>query len=277
LLIVKSGIAATAAWMLAEVVLQAPSATFAPFSALLMVQVTVAQSVDQSLRYGAAVVGGVLLAGLVTPLLGPGVTTFAVLMLMALLIGRWHKLGSQGSQVAVAALFAYASFVQSGGGSSSILQVASIGGLVIMGCVVGVLTNLVVVPPVRYRSAQYAVAALSRSLRDLLTDIDDGVRQGVPDKQTAESWLHRADQLGDTVAQARSSVEHAADSMRLNPRRLLMRGTRSFTGYRVIVDGLERASEQVRSLARGLQYMTVSDQHLDEEHDTTHSCATTPP
>ncbi len=37
--------------------------------------------------------------------------TFAALVLLALFIGRWQRLGNQGPQVAVAALFAYQSMI----------------------------------------------------------------------------------------------------------------------------------------------------------------------
>lgn len=267
LLILKSGIAATAAWLLAHVVLQAPSATFAPFSALLMVQVTIAQSLDQSVRYALAVVAGVVVAGLLAPLLGPTLVTFAVLMLIALVIGRWRRLGSQGSQVAVAALFAYASFVQSSSGPSSVMQMVSIAGLVVLGCVVGVLTNLVIVPPMRYRSAEYAVGGLSQSLCDLFSDISRGLRDGMPDRDAAEAWMHRARQFPDCVEQTRSSVEHAAESMRFNPRRLLMRGTSSFDGHRAIVNALGRASEQTRSMTQGLYQAADSAEAYREIHE----------
>jgi hypothetical protein len=93
LTILKSVIAATAAWLLANDLLGAPSATFAPFTALLMVQATISQSLDQSARYAAAMVFGVVLAGLVTPTFGAAAWTFAGLILIALIFGRWRKLG----------------------------------------------------------------------------------------------------------------------------------------------------------------------------------------
>lgn len=72
-----------------------------------MVQATISQSLDQSARYAGAMVFGVVLAGLLTPLLGAAIVTFSILMLVALILGRWRKLGKQGPQVGVAALFAY--------------------------------------------------------------------------------------------------------------------------------------------------------------------------
>ncbi|MGW0891564.1 FUSC family protein [Saccharopolyspora sp. NPDC002578] len=267
LLILKSVIAATAGWVIANDLLGAPSATFAPFTALLMVQATLSQSLDQAARYAAAMVAGVVLAGFLTPLLGAATVTFAMLIMIALLLGRWRKLGQQGPQVGVAALFAYSSFTQSGGSPASFLQLASIAGLVLLGCALGIITNLLIVPPLRYRSAEYGLNSLARSMRDLLTDVAQGIEEGVPKRNHAEAWQHRANQFPDTVAQARSAVEHAAETMRFNPRRLLLRNSTSFEGHRTIINALERATEQLRSATRGLTYTTSTDHPREVEHD----------
>ncbi len=264
--IVKSVFAAAVAWLIANNLLHAPSATFAPFTALLMVQATVSQSLDQSARYAAAMVAGVVLAGVLTPTLGAAMWTFAVLILVALVFGRWRKLGQQGPQVGVAALFAYSSFTQSPGLSSSYLQLASIAGLVLLGCSLGVLTNLVIVPPLRYRSAEHGISSLARSLCDLLTDVSDGLREGVPDPDSAQAWHHRADRLPESVAQARSTVEHAAETMRFNPRRLFLRRSTSFAGHRTTVNALERAGEQLRSGLRGVNNAVTTDHPRNREH-----------
>lgn len=267
LLIVKSVVAATAAWVLANNLMGAPSATFAPFTALLMVQATISQSLDQSARYAGAMVFGVVLAGLLTPLLGGTTVTFAVLILVALVLGRWRKLGHQGPQVGVAALFAYSSFTQAGGSPSSYLQLASIAGLVVLGCTLGVVTNLVIAPPMRYRSAQYGISALSHSLCDLLTDVAGGVSEGVPNQDDADAWLHRANQFPDEVAQARSAVEHAAETRRFNPRRLFLRHSASFEGHRAIINALERGTEQLRSATRGITYASSADASQQDTHE----------
>lgn len=269
LTIVKSVLAATAAWLIANDALGAPSATFAPFTALLMVQATISQSLDQAVRYAAAMVFGVVLTGVVIPSVGAAAWTFAGLILIALVFGRWRKLGQQGPQVGVAALFAYSTFSQSGGSTTSYLQLASIAGLVVLGCALGVLTNLVIVPPMRYRSAEYGINALARSLHDLLTDLSEGLRDGVPDRDQAEAWQHRADQLPNTVSQARATVEHAAETMRFNPRRLFLRGSSSFAGHRTIVNALEHASEQLRSATQVLTHAANTDgaQNQAQHHE----------
>lgn len=268
LLIAKSAVAATIAWLIADSVLHAPSPTFAPFSALLMVQVTIAQSLYQSLRHATAVVLGVALTGAAFWLLGVTIWTFVVLLLIALAIGRWPRLGSQGSQVAVAALFAYAAMATASSPPESYIQLFSIAGLVVMGSTIGVLTNVLVVPPLRYRSAHYAVGTLSQSLSTLLSDIRDGLLDGVPDPDDSDEWRRRACRLPGSVAQARSTVEHTAEAMRFNPRKLIMRDDDTFDGYRAIINALQRASEQLTSITTGLCYAAEQDDTAATEQVT---------
>lgn len=267
LLIVKSVIAATVAWVLANDLLGASSATFAPFTALLMVQATISQSLDQSARYAGAMVFGVVLAGLLTPLLGAATVTFSILMLVALVLGRWRKLGKQGPQVGVAALFAYSSFTHSGAPATSFLQLVSIAGLVLLGCALGVVTNVAIAPPMRYRSAQHGISALAHSVCDLLTDAANSIAKGVPDQDEADALLHRANQFPDLVSQTRSAVEQAAEARRFNPRRLFLRRTASFEGHRAIIDALERATDQVRSATRGLTYASSLSDAQQRAHE----------
>jgi Aromatic acid exporter family member 1 len=275
LLIVKSALAATIAWVLADVVLAAPSATFAPFSALLMVQVTISQSLDQALRYAGAVVAGVVLTAALSLVLGPTIPTFAILMLAGLTIGRWRRLGSQGSQVAVAALFAFSAFAQSSSQESSLTQLSSIAGLVVGGCAIGVLVNLLIVPPLRYRGGAYAVSSLSASETDLLTDMGRAMGAGMPDRDQIRDWSSRAGQIQGLVGQARASIEQAAESMRLNPRRLFMRETVEFSGYRHTVTALERANEQALSMTRGLDHAATRNVGPDDtERAFAGRCAT---
>jgi hypothetical protein len=267
LLVGKTVLAATVAWLVADQVLHAPSATFAPFSALLVVQVTIARSVYQSVRYASAVVVGVVLTGGMLAVFGVTIWTFAGLLLVALGIGRWPKLGSQGSQVAVAALFAYSALAAATGLQESLTQLVSIAGLVVMGCMIGVLTNILIVPPLRYRSAQYGVSVLSQSLCDLLSDIDHGLRHGLPDADDTDEWRRRADALPGAVAQTRNTVEHTAEAMRFNPRRLMMHGSSSFDGYRAIINALQRASEQLCSITKGLNYAAQQNRSSGVRHE----------
>lgn len=146
-LIGKSTLAAAVSWVIARDVMAAQSPAFAPFSAVLIMQVTVYQSLVQALRYVGAVAVGVGLQGVLGLLAGPHLLTFVLVTLAALAIGRWRPLGSQGSQVATAAFFAFSTYVSATSDAQRWSQLGQIIVLVLIGCGIGVVVNTLVLPP----------------------------------------------------------------------------------------------------------------------------------
>lgn len=252
LLVIKSVIATTLAWYLAASVVGADLPTFAAFSALLTVQVSVAQSLDTLVRYSVAVLLGVSLVGVSVLPWGPQLWIFASVVLVAVGVGRWRPLGSYGIQVAVVTVFAYGTFATSASADAGLSRLAGLVGMVVLGTVVGVATSLVVAPPLRYRGAEHTVRALAHADAGLLTDMAAGIADGVPTQEQTGEWRQRADQLPGVARQARHTIEHAAEVSRFNPRRLGMRGHSSFGGYRVIVNTIDRVNTQVIAVAKGL-------------------------
>lgn len=149
LLVFKGALAATLSWFLARDVLNAPSATFAPFSAVLMMQDTVSRSFDHALRYTAAMLGGIVLAGFAVPALGANWATFGLLVLLGLLVGRWRGLGAYGPQAAVAVMFAFTSLAQSDATTPDWFSLAAILEMVLLGSAIAVVVNLALFPPLR--------------------------------------------------------------------------------------------------------------------------------
>lgn len=253
LLIAKSTLAATLAWIVSYNVLTSPAPAFAPFSAMLMIQVTIYQSIAQSLRYLAAVSAGVAVQGFIGFVAGAGVATFAAVTLIALVIGRWPRLGSQGSQVVTAAFFSFAIYVSAGDTLQGAAQLGQILLLVLIGCGIGVLVNLVVMPPMRFRSAEHGVRSLAHAMCDLLSDMHPPLREGDLGQERTGQWRYRASRMGTTVAEAQSAVRTAQESVYYNPLRLLRRRrSPSFSGYAGVVDALDRVSYQLASATRAL-------------------------
>ncbi|MFC8228962.1 aromatic acid exporter family protein [Streptomyces sp. NPDC057287] len=254
LVIGKSTFAATLSWVIAADVLDAHSPAFAPFSAVLIMQVTVYRSLVQSLRYVAAVVAGVMVQAAIGLFSGPELLTFALVALVALTIGRWPVLGAQGSQVATAAFFAFATYTASAGGSERFLRLGEIVVLVLIGCAIGTAVNVLIAPPLRYRSAEYGIRNLAGALYGLLADMYPVLSEQVPDQETTAGWRARAALTGQMIEQARSGLETAKESTLLNPRRLMRRyrGHPGFEGYEAVLDALERTLYQVAGLIRAL-------------------------
>ncbi|MCF3172003.1 hypothetical protein IPZ61_01425 [Streptomyces sioyaensis] len=263
LLIGKSTLAATIAWFISYHLLNAKSPAFAPFSAVLIMQVTVYQSLLQSLRYGGAVAVGVAVQAGLAFLAGPELLTFVLVALVALTIGRWPRLGAQGSQVTTAAFFAFSTYVSATSALEKITQLGQMILLVLIGCGVGILVNVTVVPPLRYRSAEHGIRALAHTLRDLVSDIYPALREHDVDDERTGQWRDRAARTEGLITQARTGLRTARESLPYNPRRLFHRhrGRTGFEGYGALLEALERVLYQVASLTRSLDQWAEEDGH----------------
>lgn len=252
-LVFKAALAATLAWLVAHGAMGATTPAFAPFAALMMVEVTLYRSLLRSLRMVAAVLLGIsLVTGLVV-LAGTGPAVFAAAALAALALGRWRRLGDQGTQVATAAFFAFSVFVSLNGVRELLVQGAEILGVVLVGSVIGVAVNLLVLPPLRLRGAAGAVAVLAGGLRRLCGDMGNSLCEGLPDDDTAREWRTRTEDLLRSARQAREATGTARESTFYNPRRLLHRHRVPIHEHDRLIDALERTVHRTASIARGLE------------------------
>ncbi|MFD3511638.1 aromatic acid exporter family protein [Streptomyces sp. NPDC058657] len=266
----KSALAATLAWVIAHDLLGAQSPAFAPFSAVLLMQVTIYRSVSQALRYVGAVTAGVLVQAALAFLGGPDLLTFVLVAVIALFIGRWPALGAQGNQVATAAFFAFSTYISARDGSQTALQLGQIVLLVCVGAVVALVVNGAIVPPLRYRGAEYAIRMLAGAMGELLADMWPHFGEGHVAGEDTARWRARAERLEVRIEQARAELRTARESLLYNPLRLFgRRRTRArtqatFHGYAAVLSALERVLHQLTSLTRSL------DLWRQEENDFTY-------
>ncbi|WP_344534733.1 FUSC family protein [Streptomyces albiaxialis] len=253
-LIGKSALAASISWYLAHDVMAATSPAFAPFSAVLITQVTAYQSLHQALRYLGAVGLGVFVQAGLGLLAGPDLLTFVLVALIALVIGRWPTLGPQGGQVTTAAFFAFSAYAAASGTAQRLTQLGEILALVGIGCAVALVINLGVWPPVRYRRAEHGIRMLAQALVGLLDDIHPALRDEDWDEERSDNWRKRATALGTTVTHSRSAFATAWESRFYNARRHLPGSThdQGLDNYQALIDALERVTYQVASMTRTL-------------------------
>ncbi|WP_030559493.1 FUSC family protein [Streptomyces aureocirculatus] len=254
LLIAKCVLAATLSWWIAHALLNATSPAFAPFSAVLTMNVTIYRSVLQTLRYTAAVIVGVAVQAAIGFTAGPDLFAFAVVAAIALTLGQWQALGEQRSQVATAAFFAFSTYATTTTNTDRALHLGQIILLVLIGCGVGLIVNLCIAPPLRYRSAEQGLRALAAEMESLLDDMADGLSSGDVDSERAGQWRTAGERAQRAVGQARAGLSTAESSLPFNPRRLLPahRGYLTFDRYRNALNALERAVYQLGSLTRSL-------------------------
>jgi hypothetical protein len=246
--VIKGIVAALSSYALAVYVLDSEIPSFAPFAALLVVQVTVYQSLLDAVRYVTAVVVGLTAAGGIVLTLGEHMLALAVLVSLTLIIGQWPRLREFGPQVAIVGVFAFAA-----GGGDEPGYLVGLGVTVLCGAVVGAAINLVLAPPIRFNDAAAAVGDVSSAAADLLDEIAGKLRSDKP-LHDVDAWRERAERLSYTVQRARNEIDFSAENARLNPRRLAHRQRPVFTDYQDATDTLGRVAGEMQGITLALGY-----------------------
>ena len=259
LVLTKCVVAGSTAWVLATDVFHSTYPTFAAFAAMLLMHQTIAESIEKAVHYTAAVLLGIGLVGAAALPSGAQPWLFPIILAVTLIIGRWHRLGSQGFNVTVAAVFAYGVFAIPVADTSPLILIRDLAAMVILGAVVAVATNLLIAPPLRYRSAAGAVESYFDAVAQLLGDMAGGLDSGIPDTGDAREWRRRGDELTRTATQTRSTIGHARETNKLNPRRLLAHDHRTLDVYQVTVHGVDRIADQLRSVTAGMVHVSLDE------------------
>lgn len=208
----KAALAAWVAWAVAGWWLAAPMAFVAPWVAVVLVEATVYRSVAHGLQQLAAIAAGTVVATAVALLLDGTMLTMALVLPTVLLLGQWHRLGSQGVYAATGALFVLT------GGQVTVASSAARVAEAAFGAAVGVAVNALVRPPLYLRDTRSALEDAVREAREILDAVADGLAGGEWDDRAAAEWHARALRLDRLVEQARSAIGRSKESMRGNPR-----------------------------------------------------------
>ncbi|WP_251096715.1 aromatic acid exporter family protein [Streptomyces sp. Caat 7-52] len=209
----KAALAAWVAWAVAGWWLRAPVAFVAPWVAVVLVESTVYRSIAHGLQQLGAIAAGTVAATAVGLLLHDTVAAMAVVLPLAMLLGQWRRLGSQGIYAATGALF-----VLTNGTVSAMTSAARLGEA-LFGAAVGIAVNALVRPPLYLRDTEAVLRDATEEAHDILRDVADGLAAGRWDAEEAGAWHERALRLHRLVGQARSTVEWSRESLRGNLRR----------------------------------------------------------
>ena len=246
MLLLKAAVATVLAWQLAVRLLDSPAPFYAPMAALLVVDRTMVRSVWASARRVAAVVVGLSIAWLVGSLVGVTWWSMVFVMFIALLIGRWRRLGDHGIQVPSIVLL---SLITVNGTDTDFTYLTIVE--TVLGGIVGVAVNAVVLAPMHLDEPRDALRDLTARVQAVLGDVADGLREGW-DADRARRWYHHATDLGDRVPEALRAVETGRESTRWNWRHRLRPARIDWDGYVRTVEAVRRAQWQVAGIARTL-------------------------
>ncbi|MFI9808723.1 aromatic acid exporter family protein [Streptomyces sp. NPDC052301] len=210
---VKAALAAWLAWAVSGWWLHAPVAFVAPWVAVVLVESTVYRSIAHGLQQLGAIAAGTVVATAVGLLLPSTEAAMAVVLPIAILLGQWRRLGSQGIYAATGALFVLTN------GSVGITTSAARLAEALFGAVVGIAVNALLRPPLYLRDTRAVLQDATEQAHDVLRDVADGLAAGRWDAEEAGAWHERALRLRRIVEQAHSAVEWSRESLRANLRR----------------------------------------------------------
>ncbi len=262
--------ATTAAWWLSVTVLDSQLPFLAPWTALLTVHATVYRSLARGVQTTVATGVGVALSFLVGTYLGVSLWTFALAVLVGLVVSRLAWMRDEGVAVATTAVF----ILGSGFGSQAPLLVdrlVEVG----LGVAIGVLANLLVLPPLRDRQAARYVDSINRRMGGTLAAIGDELASGW-DTDRADAWVAETVAIDHELGSAWQSVRFAQESARMNPRRAARSSRRPRAwrdqhlepgheaGYDEILGRVAEGVSHLRHLARTLRESTYDDSTWDD-------------
>lgn len=266
--ILKSVLAATAAWWFASTVMHSEMPFLAPWTALLTVHATVYRSLARGIQTTVSTGLGVLLSYVIGAFLGVELWTFALALLVGMLASRLWWIRDEGIAIATTAVFV----LGSGFGEQAplltdrLLEVA-------VGVAFGIVVNALVVPPLRDAQASRYVDRINLLMGELLVDMSEELTRSW-DTERAEQWAQRTAEMQDMISSAWQSVRFARESSWGNPRSHPMaplrrrRAESRPADYREILERVDEGISHLRNLTRTLREASYAHGEWDRRFRT---------
>ncbi|OAV60678.1 hypothetical protein A6F49_11315 [Enteractinococcus helveticum] len=257
LLASKAVIAGTSAWALSVGVLGTDVAFMAPWTALLTVHATVHRSLSRGVQAAVSSAVGMGLAFVILYFLGVNIWTFALVLFIGLMGARLSWIRDEGIAIATTAIFIFTSddpmfadrFIE-----------------LILGVSVGIVVNMMVLPPLRDRQAARYVDSINRRMGAVLVDMADEFSESW-DVEQADAWLEETQSMSEELNSAWQTVRLARESRRENPRRLLRRKFRDEDDdfdYEAVLNRIDEGISHLRNLTRTMREATWAISSWDD-------------
>jgi hypothetical protein len=249
----KTTLAAVLSFILAQHLGTSPAPVLAPLTALLVVQLTMYETVASGLQRVASVVAGVLIAVGVASYVGLTWWSLGAVVAASLIIGRLLRLGAHLLEVPISAMLVLAVGGAEGAALDRVYET-------LIGAGVGVAVNVVIAAPLYVQPASDALGELAERMAAFLKQLADQLDAGWS-RESADRMLNEARRLGDDVAHADRTLARAQDSARFNPR--IAQAREALPRLRTGLTGLEHTYVTIRNLCRSLldrTYFVPSEQ-----------------
>lgn len=242
----KTTLAAVLSFVVAEQLHTSAAPVLAPLTALLVVQLTLYETITSGIGRIASVVMGVLLSVGIAASVGLTWWSIGFVVATSLVVGRLLGLGSHLLEMPITAMI-----VLSAVGTADTADRVALGRVyeTLIGAAVGLAVNLVLAPPLYLRPAADALTDLSDSMAAFLRGLAAELRRGWS-REAADHWLQEARALDKEVEQADRALATAEESAQFNPRSARARDAQP--RLRIGLTGLEHAYVSLRSMSRAL-------------------------
>ena len=239
--IVRLTVTAVFAYLLALPLPNTSRPVLAPLTALLVVQVSIYQTLRTAARRVAGVVTGVLLALGLSAWVGFTWWSLGIGTALGLTVGYALQLREEVLEVPISAML-----IMSVGTRS-----AATGRIVetFIGTAAGLVAGFVLTSP-RVQPAEEAIEDLCRMMAELLDRTAGGLAAGPVHTATASDWLVQARALGGEIRRVDDALRQAEESTKLNPRSLRL--PHSAITLRGSLETLEHEATTLRVFARSL-------------------------
>src|SRR5690554_1789586 len=213
LLALKTAIATGLSWPIAQLL---PGTIdeysyYAPLGALISMMPTLMGSLRASLQTALGLAIGIGLSWVVilSPL--PGAVSVPLVVGVGVLVGGLRGLGAGRDYVPIAALFV----LVVGGTHAEDYSVGYLAQMAV-GMAIGIIVNLVVVPPLRLQDSAKQIEELRTRIAQNLDGMAVAMGESWPPEE--EDWYEDAQALDAAIHAAEPVIEEARESSRLNPR-----------------------------------------------------------
>ena len=255
--ITKAVVAAVAAWVLAVQYFGLQQPFLAPWAALLTVHATVYRTFWRGAQSVLATALGIGLSFVVAEIVGLGAVSLGLALLGGLLLSRAGVLRDEGVTVATTAMFVLTTGYEQ---QQTMLLDRFLDTAI--GVVVGIVANLVIVPPLNDRSAQQQVDRINEKLGVLMSEMATEMRSTWSEERS-QSWIEQTRDMDEDLDHAWQLVRHAHESGWWNPRRRLAGRAMAPTQYEEVLRRLEEGIAQTRAMARTIHESTRSAHEWD--------------
>lgn len=257
LLVGKAVVASTIAWALAVFVLGSQVAFMAPWTALLTVHATVHRSLSRGAQTTVSSAVGMGLAFIIMHFFGVQVWTFALALLVGLLGARLSWIRDEGVAIATTALFIFTA--DDPMFSDRFIEL-------LLGVGVGIVVNLLVLPPLKDRQAARYVDSINRRMGTVMVEMADELKNSW-DSNSADNWLDETLSMSRELDSAWQTVRLARESERHNPRKIIRhrQSGKQEVSYEEILDRIEEGISHLRNLIRTIREASCQVDSWDEQ------------